>query len=679
MWIWPWLESVRQDLRYSRRTLAREPGFALLAVITLGLALGLNTSLLTVFNAVALRPWPVDDPSRLLTVVPGTPLEEYEYFRAHARSFSGLATSRCIDGVVDGCEVKVNGQTILANVVSDNYFSVLGVGMARGSGFIDEPTRVPKAVAVISDATWQAQFARDPDVIGRTIRLDDVPFTVVGIAAAPFNGTSLERTGIWIPVSALSIIRPHFVLDSAKLGTRSVDVRLADGVTIEEARAELDLLHRQYEADRSAHRSGIVLRRTMLVPPASARRMYATFALMAVGVGLVLTLACANLGTLLLSRAIARRAEISVRLSLGASRPRVIRQLLTESLVIAALATVLAIGIAWSLPEVLVTWLAGPVGVPVTPDAAVLMSAVALGVGTCLAFGLAPAFHCTRASLSSGSRGRRAASGTKISLGGVLLAVQVAVGVILLVSASLTMRGAAALASEDAGFDIDGIDVISFELPASYDTARVRAFAREVIANARQLAGVQTVGLANVAPFEKTNRFMTSFSFPGEDAGHTVMTFEVSAGYFDVLRQSLVAGRNFVDGDVQAGAIVVNERMARWFWPGGTAVGQTIRADGERRIVGVVKDARSYYGTGSQLGPTMYAPIGERVIPRVLLRRPERGVVEAVKSFATRVEPRAEVRIVPLAQSHAEMVERARVGPVLISVLGLLAVALASI
>jgi predicted permease len=688
VWIWPWLETVRQDARYALRALAREPGFAFLAVATLGCAVGLNTGLFSVFNAIALRPWLVKEPARLLTVVPGVPLGEYEYIRAHARSLSGVATSRCIDGVLDGCGLTLDDRTVTANVVSSNYFHVLGVDMARGAGFDDARDRldVPSPVAILSFETWQARFAQDPGTVGRVVRLDDVPFTIVGIAEPRFHGTSVERVGIWIPLSALPLLRPHYLFDPARLGTRSVDVRLAPDKSIEEASAEVNLLHVQYGQSitgRSIRGSGLLVRRTSVLPTWRERTVYQALALLSVAVGLVLLLACANVGNLLLARASARRVEIGVRLSIGASRSRLVRQLMTESAVIAAAASVVGLGLAWILPRILIEWIVGPVGFEVAPDIAVLGYTLTLAVVTCLAFGLAPALHGSRASLTATMSGRMSVPAIRSPLRGALMAVQVAVSMVLLVNAALMVRGVSALGSRDVGFDMDGVDVISFVLPASYSTPRVRAFAASVVQDTGSILGSTPFGLADVAPFGKTDRFWTTVRVRGADGvdrDATVLTFEVSSGYFDVLHLPLLAGRNFVDGDGDATAVIINERMAQWHWPDGTALGQTVVTDGQvRRVVGIVKTVASYYGSPSLTGPTLYERIGSRVVPQVLVRDTDVAAKEAMAAFAAGLEPRVRVDVAPLSQNRERLVANARVGPWLAAALGVLAVVLAAI
>jgi uncharacterized membrane protein len=230
---------------------------------------------------------------------------------------------------------------------------------------------------------------------------------------------------------------------------------------------------------------------------------------------------------------------------------------------------------------------------------------------------------------------------------------------------------------------MDGVDVISFALPASYSTPRVRAFAASVVHDTASILGSGQFGLADVAPFGKSDRFWTAVRLRGADGVErdaTVPIFEVSSGYFEVLHLPLVAGRNFVDSDGDAWEVIINERMARRYWPDGSALGQTLVMGGQvRRVVGVVKTVASYYGSPSLIGPTMYERISRRVIPQVLVRSTDVAGKEAMAAFAARLEPRVKVDVVPLSQNRARLVASARVGPWLAAALGVLAVVLAAI
>jgi predicted permease len=356
---------------------------------------------------------------------------------------------------------------------------------------------------------------------------------------------------------------------------------------------------------------------------------------------------------------------------------------MTESALIAGAASVVGLGLAWLLPPILIEWIIGPVGFAVAPDITVLGYTLTLAVVTCLAFGLAPALHGSRASLTATMSGRTSVPGIRSPLRGVLMAVQVAVSIVLLVNAALMVRGVNALGSRDLGFDMDGVDVISFGLPASYSAPRIRAFAASVIEDTESILGSQQFGLADVAPFGKTDRFWTTARVRGADGVERdapALTFEVSSGYFDVLHLPFIAGRNFLDDDGDATAVIINERMARHYWPDGTALGQTLVTGGQtRRVVGIVRTVASYYGSPSLLGPTMYERIGPRVIPQVLVPHQDVAAKEAMTAFAATLEPRVKVDVAPLSQNFAQLVARARVGPWLAGTLGVLAVVLAAI
>lgn len=209
VWIWPWLESLWQDIVYALRSLRREPAFTLVALVALGGAIGLNTSLFTTFSAFMWRPWPVTDPDRIVTLVDQNTratvsLAERDHFARYSRTLSGFIATRCLDGLSEGCTLKLDDADVSVDFVTPNYFQVLGIGMSRGAGFSDQvKSAAAEPIAVLSDRAWRARFGADPEIVGRRITLDDVHFTVVGVAAPGFNGTSIDRKELWAPIGAM--------------------------------------------------------------------------------------------------------------------------------------------------------------------------------------------------------------------------------------------------------------------------------------------------------------------------------------------------------------------------------------------------------------------------------------------------------------------------------------------
>jgi predicted permease len=698
VWIWPWFESIWQDVVYALRSLRREPAFTLVALVALGGAIGLNTSLFTTFNAFMWRSWPVRDPHRIVTLVDQNTratfsLAERDHFARYSRTLSGFIATRCLDGLSEGCSLKLDDADVSVDFVTPNYFNVLGIGMSRGAGFTDHMNAAAaEPIAIISDRAWRARFGSAPDIVGRAIALDDIRFTIVGVAAPGFKGTTLDQKDLWIPIAAMPLLRPDHIFDDVKR-TAAVSGRLSDGVTVEQARAELDALSRQFRADRGLSLVDVQLIEPTFFPnPSKRRNADGVFKLMLVAVLLVLALACANVGNLLLARSTARRREIAARLALGASRRRVVRQLLTESLLLSLAACFVGMCVAFVLPQALLARLAGqPLAIPLNPDAGILSFGLAIAMIACLAFGLAPALHASRAEISTALRERSAIPGTRIPLRALLLALQIAISIVLLVSGGLIVRGVRQATVQDPGFDIRSVSVVSFELPASFETARARSFALQVLANAPTVMPDRSLGFADVGPFMQADGMWTTARIPG--AGRTrdddAVMLEVSAGYFDALAIPIVAGRNFGPSDSKRDVILISESMAKRLWPNGSAVGRPIlvgdspkRATsqtGERQIIGVVKDANTYYGNVTSAFPTVYAPIAGRTVPRVIVRHLDPGLTQALAALAQRIEPRARLVVTTVSDSLDRRLAPSVVAAWAAGVLGLLAATLAGI
>jgi predicted permease len=674
VWIWPWLESVMQDFRYALRNLRSHPGFALVAIAALGTTIGLTISLFSVFNAVALRPWPVDDPSHVFNILAlndrrqpsGFSLAEFRYLAANSKTFTGMIAQR------DNQNVDLADSKAACSWVSASYFRVLGVGMRAGRGFLpeeDDP-EAPQAVVVVSDAFWSARLGSDPRAVGRTIRVEETPFTVVGIAASDFTGTTPGPVDLYVPMAAASILQPSAAWMKAFLTSPDhccsrVAGRMARGLSKQQGEAELGVLHNQFQNQMHQESRGVRLEGTAFIATGKKDKIVPIFAMMFLGVTLVLLLACANVGNLLLARAAARRREISVRLSLGASRTRLIRQLLTESLVLAILASGLGLASAYWLPPLVFRYAVSDVlSFRLTPDTTVYFFALGVSFVVCLMFGLAPALAGTRT------------GNTRHRLRGVLLAAQVALSVMLLAGASLLVRGIQKARMQDPGFQISGVSIASFELPASsYDAARTRSFFEQLT---RELQGNSDnrIGLARLAPLGRATNW-NSFRMPGETDKQRkmVVAHDANAGYFDVLGIPILAGRNFAASDADRKVILVNETFAQRFF-NGDALGKSVVMNGPTEIVGIVKDA---YTRGlDEIDATIYSPITGNAIPLALFRSAPESA-DRLKAVLQQLEPRARMSVTPLSDNLDQWLRASQAGASIAAALGMFALVLATI
>jgi predicted permease len=707
VWVPPSLESVWQDTRYAVRSLRRHPGFAVIAVGTLALAVGLNTSLFTVFGALALRPWPVAEPARVVRGLSGEGAGNFssaaiEHFAAHARTFEGIFGARTAgNNVLGSDDARVSW-------VSGDYFRVLRPALALGRPFtvIDDTPNAPP-VAVLSDGYWRRRFASDPSVIGQTIEIEAVAVTVVAVASRGFTGTSPDRTDLWMPLSSAATFRPteRWVRDEVQhrkpglSGSLMLAGRLAPGVSRQEAEAELTLLAAQLP---SASKS-----------PARVRLEDTTFFAGPKGAGtseypqmlgatlLVLLLACANVGNLLLARGAARRREVAVRLSLGASRGRIIRQLLTESLVLALGGGLLGLAMATVLPRPLVELINDrPTALQLQPDTVVLAFAFGLSVCSAILFGLAPALHVTRTSVSDSLKDAPPLRGRVFSLRAILLTTQVAFSVVLLVSAALLLRGVAHARGMDHGFDIDAVTVVSFDVPrSSYDAARTAQFSRQ-LGDALSDDGELTALTQAVPLGSGTIKGSFRLSRAADATEQSNSVYDISPRYFDVVGVPLVAGRSLRADDLPGNSVVVNETLARLIGLPASVIGRRIHvpadngwnAPGDPEIVGVVRDAHTSEFLAHY--PTLFQPYSGRAVPIVLTRprasdptRASAGqartssdtAVQRIGAIVSRIDPRVRLRTAPLTSMVDARLRSTRTFAILASSVSLLALVLATV
>jgi predicted permease len=702
-WIFPWLRSLRQDAGYALRGMRRQPGVTAIVVGTLAAGMGLNTTVFSVFNGLAMRPWPAREPDRIVTIYNlsrhdirtrggggpmGFSLAEVQYFRHRAKSFSDFMATRSGGGnqVLDEDDAAVSW-------VSGNYFDLLGVVMTAGRGFMADEDRTgsPIGVAVISHGYWQRRFGGDPAVAGKTVQFEDVPFTIVGIAPPAFIGTSPRRTDVWMPIASAVLLRPEDrwvrnVAGRPENCCLAVAGRLAPGVTREQARAELVLLDQQFRAGRDPDAGAIRIDGTQLTAGPRGD-VGSTFVPLFAAVMMVLVLACANVGNLLIARSAARRREIAVRLSLGASRGRIVRQLLTESLSLALVSGVVGmLFAAWFAPFLLAE-IGGPSTIRSEPDTLVLTYAVGLSLLSCLLFGLAPALHGTRASVASALKGNGIQTAAGVPLRNLFLALQVAVTVVLLVSAGLLARAVQEATTRDTGFSMENLSVVSFDLPArGYDTKRLRATTFALADAVERAAPASKIALTSAEPLG-TGNIKGNFAVTGIAEEQFNSVYEVSPSYFNLLGLGPLVGRTLQASDANTDAIVINETMARRYWTHvASAVGQRILVDpasggsntpGHREIVGVVRDVLQ---TGlASADPTIYQPLSGRILPRVLIRSSTGHEANAIVAAAKRVDAKLRARTRPVADNLGPIVRSSRTGAIVAASLGMLALVLAAV
>lgn len=692
VWLAPWIESLTQDLRYGLRGLFRNPSFSLTAILSFGLAIGFNTSFFTIFNAVVLRPWPVLQPDRVFTVWslnPNAPARrayggfgpvEARFLAESAESISGLLIQR-------GEQVQIGdtvGKPRSALAVTGNYFRLLGVPMVAGRGFLDSEDDLadPQAVAVISHSLWTSHFGSDPALVGKNVRINGVPFTITGIVASEFAGTVSGSVEIFLPFSTLPLISTdesgwaRNLLHDPNSCCASIAIRLAPGASRDQAQAELASLHSRFLKEHTLDSANLTIEHTAFMSPSQARKVTPVFALFFLAVTIVLILACANVANLTLARAAARQRELGIRLSIGASRARVVRQLLTESLLVALAGGALGIGIAYWLPGVIFEYgIRESLSLNLRPDALVLTYTLAIAAAATLLSGLAPALHATRAERTRLIHGGSSPVTSRFSLRGVMLGAQVALSVVLLAGAFLLLRATDRARSIDLGFRVDGVQAAQVMLPMNtFKSQQVVQFVDSLddLWTSRRLAATTNPPLSF---------FSSSYGVlpPGSASGApevSVQYLDVTPAYFDVLEIPIVRGRSFAAGDRSRHVLLVNQRLAERFWPARSPVGQFLQLGKEsHEVVGVVRDAMT---TGPGEVPiTMYRPFtGE--MPHLLWRQGD-GDSAVWQSRLQRFDSRIRLETMSLIEARKRWLRGSELAFGLTSGLGAFALILAAI
>jgi len=633
----PGLETSWQDLRYAARQLRKNPGFTAVVVFTLALGIGANTAIFSVVDAVLLKSLPVKKPEQLYQiahagtrgVMEGNNFPFFEHLRDHSQSFDGLLAFN-----PNPWKVTIDGNTeiVSGQVVTGNYFSVLGVDALLGRVLTPEDDKVPQGhpVAAISYGYWQRRFGGDPDVLGKTVTINLTPFTVIGVTPPEFFGVQVGRSAdISVPMAMHSLVGSGAKLNEHKFWWNlPILGRLKAGVSREQASAELDLLQHQFltEAGMPEEKRKDFFVRCKLMPAqrglAELRKQFSSPLQVLMGiVGLVLLIACANVANLLLARAATRQKEISIRLAVGASRTRLIRQLLTESVLLASLGGGLGLLLAYWGAQSLLGFIPSR-GAALTlhfiPDARILSFTAVLSLLTGTLFGLAPAWRATRVPLHAALKDRASRDGgrTRSGFGKMLVVSQMTLSLLLLIGAGLFVRSLQQLRQVETGFHRqEHVLLVSLDCyGTAYQGPRLSTLHQELLERMNGLPGVRSASLSTAIPFrggvDATRIFLAGAAAHPEDEEINVIV--VAPRYFETLGVPLVAGRDFgpQDGEPSPRVAVVSESMARRYFPNENPLGKRFsltrqEAGKDREIVGVVKDAR-FGGHRQENTPMVY-------------------------------------------------------------------------
>jgi macrolide transport system ATP-binding/permease protein len=660
-----WLTDFLDDARYAIRSLRHTSGLTAFVVITLALGIGMTSTTFSMVDGLILRPYPVPHPGSVVSLVSTSREEsfgdfsyrEYLDIRANTKSYDGVIANANTGAVGFSAQPGATPRVRGGMLVSGNYFHVLGVEPRLGRGFREDEDQAPgrDAVVVLGPEFWKQEFASDPSVAGRTIRLNGRDFTVIGVAPDTFPGMQIfGHPDFYMPLA----MAPVFSTDPQKNFFKDRDdrelnvrARLKPGTTIEQARSELAVLAKSFERDypklNRSRGAAVHTQFEMRTRDDDGNwKFIVIFAILSLAVLLV---ACTNVAGLLLSRARARTREITLRLALGAGRFRLIRLLLTESLILACLGGLGGVAVAYgginflrafSIPTEL------PITVPFQMDTRVLLASLALSILSALLCGLAPALQSTRADLVNGLKsGDIDVPGRKRLWGrNVLVVAQVSTSLMLLIASFLMVRGFQRGLQEGIGFAKDHLLMVRFDPRlVQYNAAQTRQFYKLLTERMRVARGVQNTALTGNPPlglngFDDLTFVPEGFQMPRDRENFTSAMDTVDEGYFSTLGIPILGGRGFLASDTAdtPRVAVVNEQFAKHYWPGADAVGKHIRLDSGAgapvEIVGVARTVK-YGATMETPLDFVYLPLAQHPVARmVLLLRSSGDPLQLVKS-----------------------------------------------
>jgi predicted permease len=664
------MSNFLSDTRHGMRLLVKSPVFTLVAVLSLALGIGANTAIFSLVKAFILAPLPVDKPSELMTLfttdlknagpLPTSDLNFRDYRDKNdvfssvlAYTFTGLDWSN-----------KGDSKPIFAEVVTGNYFDVLGVHAVQGRTFVPDEDKEPgtSPVVVLSYGLWQRGFGGS-DVIGSQMTLNRLQYTVVGVAPKDFTGTDLGGgPDLWVPMMMHDQVQPGFDWYNTRRGLfLSIIGRLKPGVAPEQAGPALGILSKQLEGAYPEDNAGrgikaVPLLQARIDPDGSGTLLLTSRVLMGV-VAIILLIACANIANLLLPRGLARRKEIAIRLAIGASRARLVTQLMTESLMLAVAGGAVGLLMAfWSKSAIssLDLFGGGPNSAVPHLDGEVLAFAAAVTLLSALLFGLAPALQATKPDVVGALKGDAVTTGRRairFDLRKALIVAQVALSVVSLAGAGLFIRSLQRAEGVDPGFAANNLLLMNVNLGREgYSEARGRIFYRQAVDKLQAVGGVRSATVARDAPF--AGGFSRSVFIEGQEPGVNgrgvlVQTNNIGLRFFDATGLPMLRGRDFneSDGEKAPKAVIINDTMAQRFWPGQDALGKRFKFFGDadyRTVVGISKDSK-YNSLVENPRPFVYMPLQQEYVSNATLYvrtvGDPRQTIAAVRSEIQSLDP----------------------------------------
>jgi putative ABC transport system permease protein len=636
--------TLLQDLRYGVRTLGKNLGVTIVAVITLALGIGANTAIFSGVSAFVFRPLPVPHPEQLVRPMELTEdrglADEFSYpdfveYRNQESVFSGMFAENMVQAAI-GTETE--NDVIWGQVVSGNYFDVLQVTPMMGRAFLPDEDSAPGShpVVVVSHSLWQRRLGADSHIVGKTVELNGKPYNVIGVAPPTFKGSKFALAlDFWIPMAMVEELQrnPGLLKDRGS-NWMNIVARLKPGVSLDQASANMSMiakrLNQTYPDDRASSTDGLV--KTELEGRfEEAAAMMKTGAAIAMSiVGLVLLIACANVANLLLARAAARRKEIGIRLALGASRARLIRQLLTENILLSLLGGGMGLLLAYWLTYLMQGF------IPVIEynvlndffgiDSRVLIFTLVISLLTGVLFGLAPAWHASKPELVPVLKGEittQSGKRRRLTLRNSLVVAQVALSLVVLVCAGLFVQSFRYAQRMDPGFGAQNVLLMTINPQLiGYDETQNKDFFARTVEGVKALPGVEAASVTRLAPLGDSSNSSGPILREGEtlargSAGRVIMNTSVSPGYFQTMQIPILEGRDFDDRDRKGSqqTVIVNDRMAEMMWPGQSAVGKRILVGTDSHdpleVVAVVKTGK-YRSLSEDPKPFYYYPMRQR-------------------------------------------------------------------